>query len=263
MSGEFEGKVGVITGGSSGVGAATARLLTSQGGRVVIGDLNENADLFAELGASACFLRTNVGDQTQVRALINEAVEQFGRIDYLFNNAGMGDGIPTENITAESLRTIFEVNVAAIAYGCGAAIPHMRRQGGGVIVNNSSISGLGGDAATPSYNLTKGAVVNYTRALAAELGRDNIRVNCVCPGVIDTPMARPLLSTPSVRDSWRGAIPLGRFARPEEIAKVVAFLFSDAASYVHGAIIPVDGGVRAQSGLPDIRAYMSEILAKV
>lgn len=158
---------------------------------------------------------------------------------------------------------IFQVNAAAIVYGCAAALPHMRRQGSGAIVNTASISGLGGDAATPAYNLTKGAVVNYTRALASEVAGENIRVNCICPGVTDTPIIKGILATPAARDAWVRAIPLGRPARPAEIAQVVLFLLSDMASYVHGVVIPVDGGVTSCTGLADIRPHLPQIIANM
>lgn len=258
----FKDKVVVVTGGSSGIGRATVRLLVEGGAKVVIGDLQPCPDEFAGPG-EAVFRTTDVGEQPQIDALIGEAIDRYGRIDHLFNNAGIGDGTPTDKLDAETLHRVFSVNAAAVVYACGAVLPHMRRQSGGSIVNTASISGLAGDAATPAYNLTKGAVVNYTRALATELAGENIRVNCVCPGVTDTPIVKGILATEAVRDGWMAAIPMGRPARPEEIAQVVAFLFSDWASYVHGAVIPVDGGVMARTGFTDIRPYLTEIMANM
>lgn len=256
----FAGKVAVVTGGSSGIGAATARLLVRDGAKVVIGDLGADDALLAELGDCARFLPTDVANQAQVKTLVDEAVAHFGRIDYLFNNAGIGEATPTDQLDEATLHRVFNINTAAIVYGCGAAIGHMRRQGGGAIVNTASIAGLFGDFAMPAYNLTKGAVVNYTRALATELTGQNIRVNCVCPGVIDTPIVKGIMATPPVREAWASVVPLARFGRPEEIAEVVAFLLSDAASYVNGAIVAADGGVTAQTGLADVRPHLAAIM---
>jgi meso-butanediol dehydrogenase / (S,S)-butanediol dehydrogenase / diacetyl reductase len=259
MSGRFKNKVAVVTGGASGMGAATTRSFLQGGGKVVVGDLNVAANPFTEFGGAVIMQRTDVGDQSQVDALIQAAVDTFGRIDCLVNNAGMGSVKPTEDLLAGDLDAIFRVNTASVVFACRAAIPYMRKQGGGSIVNNASTSGLFGDASMPAYNLTKAATVNYTRSLAGAIGRDNIRVNCVCPGVIITPMSQVIQDIPDLRDAWNAAVPLGRAAQAEEVAEVVSFLLSDAASYVHGAVIPIDGGLTSQTGLPDLRPYLKRM----
>tara|TARA_R110000868_G_C10784557_1_gene755791 strand:- start:165 stop:950 length:786 start_codon:yes stop_codon:yes gene_type:complete len=259
MNKRFDGKVAVITGGASGMGEATVLTFLRGGGKVVVADLNIEVDTFAEFGDRVIMHRTDVGDQSQVQALIEKAVSHFGRIDCLVNNAGTGNLTASEDLMADELDRVFKVNTASVVYACGAAIPHMRRQGGGSIVNNASIAGLLGDAAMPAYNLTKAATVNYTRSLAGAVGRDNIRVNCVCPGDVRTPMTTVLDSIPKLRAAWNAAAPLGRAAEASEIAEAIAFLLSDAASYIHGAILPVDGGVTSQTGLADLRPFLNEM----
>ncbi|CAH0357088.1 MAG: SDR family oxidoreductase [Sphingobium sp.] len=261
MDKRFEGKVAVITGGASGMGEATVLSFLRGGGKVVVADLNVEVNTFDAFGDAVLLHRTDVGDQAQVRALIEKAVSHFGRIDCLVNNAGIGCLTLSEDLTAEELDKVFKVNAAAVVYACGAAIPHMRRQGGGAIVNNASISGLFGDAGMPAYNMSKGATINYTRSLAGAVGRDNIRVNCVCPGYTATPMSEGLKEFPELIDAWNGAIPLGRAGHPSEIAEAIAFLLSDAASYIHGAVLPVDGGVTSQTGLADLRPFLADMAA--
>ena len=259
MNNRFEGKVAVITGGASGMGEATVLAFLRGGGKVVVADINVEVDTFKEFGDRVLMHRTDVGEQPQVQALIDRTVSHFGRIDCLVNNAGIGNLTATEDLQVEELDRVFRVNTASVVYACAAALPHMRRQGGGSIVNNASTSGLFGDAGLPAYNLTKAATVNYTRSLAGAVGRDNIRVNCVCPGDVNTPMSAVLQTIPKLRAAWNAAVPLGRAAEATEIAEAIAFLLSDAASYIHGAVLPVDGGLTSQTGLADLRPFIAEL----
>jgi len=258
MNPRFEGKVAVITGGASGMGLATVRCYLNGGGKVVAGDLNADENPFAEYGDRVILRRTDVGDRAQVQALVNEAVDRFGRIDSLVNNAGVISLATTEDMDMAELERVFRVNTAAVVFGCQAALPHMRRQGGGAIVNTASVSGLFGDVAMPAYNITKAGTVNYTRSLAISAGRDNIRVNCVCPGVIVTGMTAGFQGVPAIVEACNAIIPQGRVAQAEEVAEVIAFLLSDAASYVNGVALPVDGGLTAQTGLLDPRPFFSD-----
>ena len=169
----------------------------------------------------------------------------------LFNNAGIGAYGRTPDLDPEVWKRTIEVDLHSVFYGCRAAIPHLRRAGGGAIVNTASISGVRGDYGLAAYNAAKGAVLNYTRTLAIDHARDGIRVNAVCPGPIDTPLAGPLLANEAIAREYRERIPMGRVGSAEEVAAVVAFLASNDAAYVTGAAIVVDGGLTAATGQPN------------
>ena len=255
--GRFEDRSLVITGGASGIGAATARRFAAEGAKIVLADIDQEggAKLAAELGAH--FVVTDVTDEAAVAGLIETAVSRHGRLDVLCNNAGiMGAGTLPE-LDSDTWRRVLDIDLNSVFYGCRAAIPAMREAGGGVIVNTASISGVGGDYALPSYNAAKAGVVNLTRSLAIEHADQNIRVNCVCPGPIDTPMAAAIGQMPEVRAEYEKAIPMGRVGRADEIAGVIAFLASDDASYMTGEAVVVDGGLTACTGQPNLRRLLS------
>ena len=246
----FEGKVVVVTGGASGMGGASVRAFATQEARVVVVDRNaEGARSIAEeVGGLAL-----VGDVSQ-SVFCNEAiaavVERYGQLDVLVNAAGIIKRTDTIHTSDEAWRQIFGVNVDGIFFMCRAALPHMVARHSGVIVNFGSIWGDIGSAGVAAYCATKGAVHNLTRAMALDHARDGIRILAVCPGEVDTPMLASERSAPPTRafldDLADRTIPVGRLAQPEEIARVVVFLASDAASYMTGSLVAVDGGFTAR-----------------
>jgi meso-butanediol dehydrogenase/(S,S)-butanediol dehydrogenase/diacetyl reductase len=261
MPARFEDKVVLVTGAASGIGAAAARRFANEGARVMLGDVNASgaADVAKEIDATgerAASREADVSDLGEVEALTAEAVSRFGRLDVVFNNAGIGAFGKATDIDPEAWLRVFAVDVHSVFYGCRAAIPHLRAAGGGAIVNTASISGLGGDYGLSAYNAAKGAVVNYTRAAAIEHARENIRINAVCPGPIDTALAKSLITHARVAPEYAKLIPMGRPGRSEEVAAAAAFLASDDASYVTGAMLVVDGGITAATGQPNFHELL-------
>jgi NAD(P)-dependent dehydrogenase (short-subunit alcohol dehydrogenase family) len=253
MAGRLEGRVAIVTGGASGIGRASAELFAREGARVVVSDVQE--DLGNEIveriragGGDAVFVRADVSSEADVRAMVNAAVGRYGRLDVLFNNAGIeGEmGVPTAELSLEIWNRIVAINLTGVFLGCRYAIPEMLRGGGGAIINNASVAGLVGFAGIPAYAASKGGVVQLTRTTALEYAQQNIRVNCLCPGVIDTPMVRRAAPNEEAIGGFREFEPVGRLGRPEEVAALALFLASDEASFITGAIIPVDGGFVAR-----------------
>ncbi|GAA0477368.1 SDR family oxidoreductase [Parasphingorhabdus litoris] len=259
----FKAKSVVITGGASGIGAASARRFHAEGAAVVIADLNDELGtaLANELGERALFQKTNVAEYDQVEVLMGTAVEAFGRLDVLFNNAGIGCFGLTPDLSVEDWRRVIAIDLDAVFFGCKAAIPYMRAVGGGAIVNTASISGSGADYAFTAYNAAKGGVINYTRALAIDHARENIRVNAISPGPISTAIIAQAKSVPAADQAWCDVVPMGRWGEPEEIAAIAAFLASDDASYMTGSIVTADGGLTAHTGQPNLPAIAARLVA--
>ena len=258
----LQGKVAVITGGASGMGAAAARAFVREGAKVVLGDLKAEAldSICAELGsANAIGCVGDISDEQQAGALVEKAIDQFGKLDILFNNAGIGGVGSVTDTTAELWQRVIGVDLSAVFFVSRAAIPHMRANGGGAIINNASVSGMFGDYGMASYAAAKGGVINLSRNMALDLARDAIRVNCICPGAIDTPLFAGMKQAPKAFDAFIQAVPMKRLGEPKEIGEVVAFLASEAASYVTGAVIPVDGGLTCKTGWPDLNDHMEEL----
>ena len=255
MTKRFQDKVAVITGAASGIGAATARLMAGEGAKVVLADISGDAAnaLASALGPDAMAVTCDVSKEADVAALIKAAADAHGRIDILFNNAGIGSFGNTVELPPDQWEQVIAVDLHSVYYACHHAIPHMPR--GSAIVNTASISGLGGDYRFAAYNAAKGAVINYTKALAIDHARDGIRVNALCPGLVETPITAGMNQMPGLPEEWHKRIPMGRGAQPEEMANVVAFLASDAASYMTGSIIVADGGTTAHTGQPEVAQF--------
>ena len=245
----FDGKVALVTGGANGIGAAIAARLAGEGAKVLVADRTAPA----QTSDSIRYLATDATQANDAAAAVAAALKDWGRLDILVNNAGIGAFGATPDMDDETWDRVFAVNIRAIFLFCRAAIPALRETQG-TIVNIASISGLFGDYGMGAYNASKGAVVNYTRSLALECAQHGIRVNALCPGLVDTAMSSAGLERPDDRAEWLERIPLGRPARPEEMASVAAFLASDDASYMTGAIIAADGGITAHTGQPNIIA---------
>lgn len=248
----FAGKVVVVTGAGSGIGAATARRFAQEGANVVLAGrteakLRETAD---GLDASRVLVQpTDVAKLDEVQALVQAAVRRFGRLDVMVNNAGTAvEGTITE-LAPEDWRKVMSTDLDGVFYGCRTALPELIKTRG-CIVNVSSVSGLGGDWRMSIYNAAKGAVTNFTRALAMDHGRDGVRVNAVCPSLTRTDMTKDMYADAGLMEKFAERIPLGRGAEPEEIAAVIAFLASEDARFVTGVNLPVDGGLGASNGQP-------------
>ena len=245
----FEGKVAIVTGGASGQGEAACRLFAAEGASVIVADWNgEGAERVAtEVGGLA--IRTDVSREADIIAMISLAETRFGRLDVLFNNAGVGHSETARFKMASIVETpgedwdnILAINLKGCAMGCKHAIPLMVRGGGGSIVNNASIMGIAGVTGADAYSAAKGGMISLTRVLAVEWIEKGIRVNCICPGPVATGMTAEMMETEEGRRNVIGLSPANRVATSEEVARVAVFLASDDASFVNGVILPVDGG---------------------
>jgi NAD(P)-dependent dehydrogenase (short-subunit alcohol dehydrogenase family) len=251
----LEGKVAVITGGGSGIGRASALRFAAEGAQVLVVDWSSRKsqsaveEITAAGGEAAAFV-ANVRSAEACRDMIEAAVDRWGRLDVLFNNAGTTRPGQAPDLSEEDWDVVHETTLKSTWLGCKYAIPHMRRAGGGSIVNTASVEGLLGDRDSVAYCAAKAGVVNLTRCLAVDHAHENIRANCVCPGVIATPAVVSWLMPEAEQQARMAQLhPIGRLGQPEEVAALALFLASDEASFVTGAAGPVDGGLIAESGL--------------
>ena len=241
----FNGKVAVITGGASGIGLATARKLLSEGAKVVLVDWNEDVSEIAKtLNNDALGIRCDVSSDTDVQKSVNDIIEKFGHIDFLVANAGIGGGPnKAHEVSVDEWNKVIGVNQTGILLMNKYVISEMLKNGGGAIVNTSSMYGLVGTTMSFAYSASKGAINQMTRSLALTYARDNIRVNAVAPGYVDTPI---LAEVPKdMKDAMANQLPVGRLGKDTEIANLICYLLSDDASFITGAIVPIDGGFTA------------------
>ena len=253
MAGELEGKIALVTGAGSGIGRESALAFGASGAQVMVSDVvveggEETVARIKAAGGEATFMRADVSQRADVEALIRQTVETYGRVDCAHNNAGIeGDMAPTADCTEANWDRTIAINLKGVWLCMKYEIPQMLEQGGGVIVNTSSVAGLVGFLNLPAYAATKHGVAGLTRTAALEYAQQGIRVNAVCPGVIHTPMIDRIVGGDAEAEAQFTALePVGRMGSPAEVAQAVVWLCSDAASFVTGVAMPVDGGFVAQ-----------------
>lgn len=267
MERELQGKVAIVTGAASGIGRATAELFVAEGAQVLLADIDaqRGGELARELGAAASFRPTDVSNAVDVQALVDEAEQRFGGLHIMFNNAGIS-GAQHPRFLDDDLsdfHRVIDVNLYSVLLGSRCAGKHMSQHGGGVIINNASIAGILPGQALVSYRASKAAVIHLSKCIAIDLAEYGIRVNCLAPGHIRTPLTAFTLPGISeeqmikVRDAlapvWDSNQPLKRHGRPQDVAQTVLFLCSDRAAQITGVVLPIDGGITAGDPVNHLR----------
>lgn len=255
----FADSVAIVTGGGSGIGEAIAKRLIAEGAKVMIAG-RDRAKLAAASTTMGCadqigWCQGDVASEPDVAALVAQTIETFGKLDLVVNNAGCGGFTPVVGGCVDTWMQVFAVDLHSAFYVCRAAIPHMKVNGGGAILNIASTSGLCGDPGFGAYNAAKAGLINLSRTIALEHVSDNIRSNCISPGFIRTPSSEAVPD--DMRDDWFGRIPMTRWGEPDEIAGAAAFLLSREASYITGENLVIDGGMRACSHQPNFAALFA------
>ena len=253
MAGQLDGKVALITGAGSGIGRASALAFAREGAKVAVADIvveggEETVRMVKEAGGEAFFIKVDVANAAEVEAMVNAVVDTYGRIDCAYNNAGIeGRLASTDEYPEDVFDKVIDINLTGVWLCMKYELPHMLKQGSGAIVNTASGAGLIGVAGMSAYVASKHGVVGLTKTAALEYAKSGIRVNSVCPGLIQTPMVERITADqPQLGEALVAAEPVGRTGKPEEIAESVVWLSSDAASFVTGHAMSVDGGFVAQ-----------------
>ena len=246
----LDGKVAIITGAASGLGRASAQLFAEHGASVVIADRDtaggqETVAQIRDTGGQAEFIETDVAVADDADAMVTKAVTCFGKLDILFNNAGIAIRKPVADLSEDEWDRCIDTNLKGVFLGSKSAIPEMIRVGGGSIINTASIYGVVGGRTRAAYSASKGGIVNLTRSMALDYASQNIRVNCICPGFVETPLLKKILGTEEEFQALVDMHPMGRLGRPIETAYAAIYLASDEAAFTTGIALPVDGGYTA------------------
>lgn len=262
ITGRLKSKTAIITGAASGIGRATAVLFAREGASVVLADMQapalaETLERVKTAGAQGVSRVTNVADEAEVQALVDLALKTFGQIDIVCNNAGITGGYSgPEDWQGEDWLNVYSVNVLGAVYTIKHVAPHMQERRAGAIVNTASVAGIRSGAGGNAYSASKAALINFTMTAACDLGGYNVRVNAVCPGLIETGMTKPVFDYARAKgkeEKLGSRCELRRYGRPEEVAAAILFLASDEASYITGQALPVDGGNTASLNLPGMK----------
>ena len=240
----LEQQIIIVTGGGRGIGLEISRAMRTAGAHMVIAETNAVIGLAAALELQGDFIQTDVTDSSSLRAMVEAVVAKHGRIDCLVNNAGICRNTPSEDVTDEEWRLVMSIDLDGVFYGCREVARVMLKQGAGTIINIGSMSGIISNRPQPqaAYNTAKAGVIHLTKSLAGEWASRGVRVNCISPGYIGTPMTKLGLETPEWRETWLSSTPMGRLGEPVEVASVAVFLASSASSFMTGSNVVVDGG---------------------
>ena len=246
----LKGKVAIVTGGGSGIGEATALTFAKEGARVTVADVvdgagNNTVEQIRASGGDGIYVHADVTSASEIQGVVRETIDNYGRLDVLFNNAGIAMRLGVAELPEEDWDRCIAINLKGAYLGSKYAIPAMIANGGGSIINTASIYGIVGGLNRAAYVASKGGIVNLTRGMALDYANNNIRVNCICPGFTDTPLIKNFVETPTKYKALVDQHPMGRLAKPMDVAYGALYLASDESAFVTGIALPIDGGYTA------------------